>query len=609
MYLDPNAAFPYENLQEGEIRLITIRLGEDGALDLSLFHCNLNEEELKYDALTYAWNPTSEANIPPVKITCNRAPFCISYDLSKALKQLIVLKVFLVWVDFICINQNDSRDKEHQVPLMDQYYSKANMVWVWLGPSYGNSDHAMLRMSDLASRLPSFSVAQPATTQWLNQNGLPGRDDPFWEGIDSIFTREWFNRLWTMQEFALAQRSTFICGSLTATGAQVSSVATELMRLGLVALARKNRIPRVGFKDGYHFTTIASAYKKAKDENGYLPLHLAVQLGRFKEAKGSCAHDRIYALLGLLDPDVRDKIKVSYEQPWWDIYVHVGQISLKTSSHLEWLAQCQSTWRPIDLLPSWCGNFMAENEATPFIYDSYFAGSRNNYQNWNTSHIEFPIGCNNALLTNGIFVGSVTSVARLSEKWDVEKGLLHSSSDKFKYTLRWMSEGLEMARTIHGMSSSTVPEAYLRTLIADNLSDGSTDYTYEQLKEMWEAAHLLMIRIISNDRTVHLTTQTQNLGYKFLDSVWNACRFRRLFIVTDQQTREERLSLGPDQVQEGDRVVVLKSACMPFVLRENQEKDVYKMLGPAYVRGRMKGQIPELEAVNYNVNWNMVTIL
>lgn len=58
-------------------------------------------------------------------------------------------------------------------------------------------------------------------------------------------------------------------------------------------------------------------------------------------------------------------------------------------------------------------------------------------------------------------------------------------------------------------------------------------------------------------------------------------------------------------MQSGDRIVVWKYACMPFVLRKTEQEDVYKMLGPAYVQGRMKCQIPELVDKD-KFEWEMV---
>jgi hypothetical protein len=77
-------------------------------------------------------------------------------------------------------------------------------------------------------------------------------------------------------------------------GPRLVGVAQELLRLGLTSLTRKTRKPRVGCKDGYCFTTIASRYREAKGKNGSMSLELAMQLGRFKEAKDPDEHDRVH---------------------------------------------------------------------------------------------------------------------------------------------------------------------------------------------------------------------------------------------------------------------------------------------------------------------------
>jgi len=46
---------------------------------------------------------------------------------------------------------------------------------------------------------------------------------------------------------------------------------------------------------------------------------------------------------------------------------------------------------------------------------------------------------------------------------------------------------------------------------------------------------------------------------------------------------------------------------MPFVLRKNEQANFHSMLGPAYVRCRMMGQIPELVAKG-EMQWEIVEI-
>ncbi|KAH7630912.1 heterokaryon incompatibility protein-domain-containing protein, partial [Sordaria sp. MPI-SDFR-AT-0083] len=47
-------------------------------------------------------------------------------------------QVLTVWVDAICINQQDEREKPGQIALMGEVYTWASKVWVWLGPTCPN---------------------------------------------------------------------------------------------------------------------------------------------------------------------------------------------------------------------------------------------------------------------------------------------------------------------------------------------------------------------------------------------------------------------------------------------------------------------------------------
>jgi hypothetical protein len=45
-----------------------------------------------------------------------------------------------LWVDAICINQQDIRERGCQVEMMGDVYSKAARVLVWLGPKSHDRD-------------------------------------------------------------------------------------------------------------------------------------------------------------------------------------------------------------------------------------------------------------------------------------------------------------------------------------------------------------------------------------------------------------------------------------------------------------------------------------
>jgi hypothetical protein len=46
----------------------------------------------------------------------------------------------ILWIDAICINQDKTLERNHQVTLMRDIYSKASRVVVWLGKASVNVD-------------------------------------------------------------------------------------------------------------------------------------------------------------------------------------------------------------------------------------------------------------------------------------------------------------------------------------------------------------------------------------------------------------------------------------------------------------------------------------
>src|SRR6202044_1762370 len=52
-------------------------------------------------------------------------------------------QVTRLWLDMVCIDQSNTEERNHQVGLMNQIYSQAQEVLIWLGPGSPNTDDAM----------------------------------------------------------------------------------------------------------------------------------------------------------------------------------------------------------------------------------------------------------------------------------------------------------------------------------------------------------------------------------------------------------------------------------------------------------------------------------
>ena len=100
----------------------------DGLLDCSLKVVCLDDAP-DYAALSYVWDASSEAR----KITCNECKVEVTDNLYAALCRLQRDQSGQpLWVDAICINQQDVVEENHQVHMMKDIYTKAQHVSVWL---------------------------------------------------------------------------------------------------------------------------------------------------------------------------------------------------------------------------------------------------------------------------------------------------------------------------------------------------------------------------------------------------------------------------------------------------------------------------------------------
>ncbi|KAI1737355.1 heterokaryon incompatibility protein-domain-containing protein [Xylaria scruposa] len=102
-----------------------------------------------FSALSYVWG--SKAN-PPDVLLCNGCEIEITTNCKDALRAVRKSQGRItIWVDAICINQKDPIEKALQIPNMEDIYTWARMVYVWLGRGNWPTNWCMKMMRE-ASR-------------------------------------------------------------------------------------------------------------------------------------------------------------------------------------------------------------------------------------------------------------------------------------------------------------------------------------------------------------------------------------------------------------------------------------------------------------------------
>ena len=128
----------------------------DQGLDCALEDCCLSDD-YSYEALSYAWGQP----VFPELLHTHKGILKITENLALALHSLRFKdRVRYLWVDAVCINQNDLMEKSQQVAMMSIIYKSARQVICWLGQVDESVGDAMEILKRLAASASRFGITE-----------------------------------------------------------------------------------------------------------------------------------------------------------------------------------------------------------------------------------------------------------------------------------------------------------------------------------------------------------------------------------------------------------------------------------------------------------------
>ena len=160
----------------------------------------------RFEALSYVWGDPARCS----SIYChqggdhdNTMVVPITESLDIAVRHLRhVDKPRDLWIDAICINQDDDAERSQQVAIMGDIFSQAWRVVVWLGPDVSGKarsafDTIRSKLAFLSGPNPSGGEEQPADMSLLH---VEFHRTQAWSNVNAavlgVFGRTWFRRLW-----------------------------------------------------------------------------------------------------------------------------------------------------------------------------------------------------------------------------------------------------------------------------------------------------------------------------------------------------------------------------------------------------------------------------
>jgi len=211
-------------------------------------------------------------------------------------------------MSYIGIDQNNHKERGHQVQQMASIYHEAELVIIWLGISTYNTDLIMDVMKQLEKESIKYTSDNWKTSDqgwgniWslINQGHNSRLTSRKREGLVSLLNRSWFNRVWILQEVANARVAEIICGTKSVS-AHIFALTPSLAEIvpSLCCQAVLDIMPGPSRESSW--------WIQKRD--------LQTLLTKFGKSEASDPRDNIYALLGMSsDVSNSDILRADYEK-------------------------------------------------------------------------------------------------------------------------------------------------------------------------------------------------------------------------------------------------------------------------------------------------------
>lgn len=206
-----NKTYNYARLEKGDFRLVKILATRNFQMECEILHAYLREAP-DYMAMSYAWgDPADSAQIKIRDDTHH--PIFVEVPIPKSL--YLAMRALrkkneevLVWADALSIDQQNREEKNQQLPLMTDIYKNARSVAVWLGPEARDSELATQLLQDVAA------AAEAGTDRGRFRDMIYSRPNALQSlsAVASMFSRDYWSRLWVVQEISNAAEIPVYCG-------------------------------------------------------------------------------------------------------------------------------------------------------------------------------------------------------------------------------------------------------------------------------------------------------------------------------------------------------------------------------------------------------------
>ncbi|KAL8770223.1 MAG: hypothetical protein Q9209_004065 [Squamulea sp. 1 TL-2023] len=590
--------------------------------------CELSWKSLynapKYEALSYTWGTTAQDQ--PIQIRTISSQFLpsssptteivhVTKHLRAALLRLRQNTVSRrVWIDQLCIDQNNITEKNAQVKLMADIYQRAQQTVVWLGESDMldvdkeaiisatermnfrplEREYSTLEDQDILTDLIGFKAQGDAHSIGQRRRGI----------LAGLLNRPWFTRAWVYQEVVVAQRGVVLCGSIK----MDMDIFINLL----------DGVCELDFREAGEAASIMHSSK------GYKPMY-AIREARFESRYGlslfgksrwlstlwqamgnlhaTNPRDKVYAFLAFADSKEEARISPSYGKPITSVYTDATLRSISSVGSLDVLELAIKGDKTREGLPSWVPDFSKPLPSQPFMTHNVgstgFHASRDSTHTSTTSNTE-----STSLTVRGHTLSTVAFIHPMNFHNHKPSQTLHDWFNLADVTA-WV-ESVQRHPTSSNFPEnpeeppSTLKMKVLRTLFAEGAGsdDKPSNLRYtdsEAILQVYEnessilsakANNLIEMPFRETDSACITALKIQYSYYQWMRKVLKIMLNKKFFLSADGS-----LGLAYEAIREGDLICILYGSKTPTVLRKaDYGGDGYRFVAQCFVDECMRGE-------------------
>ena len=602
----------------------------------------------EYECLSYVWGTEKSDRV----LWLDREVTAIGKHLDKALGRLRrETESRFLWIDFVCINQQDLDERNQQVQLMYRIFGQAERVIAYLGEEADGSQNVpdFLRQIQVAAFSPVCDTKGLWSEQDLESLRLPPHQDEAWTMLPRFVMRSWFVRVWIMQEALAARNLAFVCGEWSLPAAPVVQTLMVVFTHKFACFGRPSSpsdrtaesaalsLGQLAFLVWLGLCSRGSELLERKPrEWGLLDV-----LEMARQSSSTDPRDKVFAMLNLCSDPTSTLIQPDYNLDMVEVFKKVACTIIRAGQGPHLLLNA-GVPDQASSLPSWVPDWSQNSPHYRSIVGMSFMYPEDYHQS--TDPVSYNIRIGQQEIELVVPMVSIDSIARIeplcvnSSDPDCTIDLSSPFSTLFPsdenvetdidystwpplfqlfITVFWhignsprysAQEAVEITWKTLLCSHEGAPDGGYPEIYSDHMHSyiSYTRFFFDPRCRA-EYVHETMLRLIESGKAPRITGLDNNdsIPIETLETAWpyyreylmttlRASSFEFRMATRTSRLRFARTSTGfvgmvPAAAQEGDMFTCVESVQAPVILRP-VEAGKYKMVGCAYFYGFMPGE-------------------